>query len=102
MGYFIATLIGATLAFNAGDVLASEQNQRKGLWIEYENSERSVDDRHCSLNFLMHNYTETSFRNIEIRDYIELLDSNKLTLDFGTPIYDKDNEKFKKNYSISS
>jgi hypothetical protein len=51
MGYFIATLIGATLTFNAGDILASEQNQKKGLWIEYEYSERSVDDRHCNLNF---------------------------------------------------
>ena len=50
MGYFIATLIGATLTFNAGDILASEQNQKKGLWIEYEYSERSVDDRHCNLN----------------------------------------------------
>ncbi len=93
MGYFIATLIGATLTFNAGDILASEQNQKKGLWIEYEYSERSVDDRHCNLNFFIYNYTETGFRNIEIRDYIELLDSNKLTLDFGRPIYDKDNDE---------
>ena len=98
MGRLMAILIGASLSFNVGDAFATGHKQKEGLWIEYEYSERSVEDKHCNLHFILSNSTKTKFRNIEIRDYVELLDSQQSSLDFGTPLYDKDNETFKKTY----
>jgi len=98
MGYLVAVLIGASLSFSAGGTFASEQKQEEGLWVEYQYSEPSVENKHCNLHFSLRNSTKTNFRSIEIRDYIELLDSQKVSLEFGDPIYDKDNETFKKKY----
>ena len=92
MGYLVAVLIGALLSLDAGDTFASEHKQKEGLWIEYEYSERSIENRHCNLHFSLSNLTKTEFSNIEIRGYIELLDAKKVSLYFGEPNYDKYNE----------
>ena len=98
MGYLVAVLIGPILSLDAGDTFASEHKQKEGLWIEYEYSERSIENRHCNLHFSLSNLTKTEFSNIEIRDYIELLDAKKVSLYFGEPNYDKYNETFREIY----